>query len=216
MRLRIPGPLAWAAAGLAAVVGAAILIAHTPPVARWGRDWIVRQVAERWDLDLAANRLTYNLFTGRVALDDVRLSAPGHADTPFFAATRVTAVLPWVILRGTVRLSDLQVDEGRLQLVRENGVLVNLPPSSGNPPPETAQRLDIRGLQVRSLDVDYVDRTGDVDVQVRGLRTDLTERDIRIFAGASGTITATSDMARIGEQATTSGEVAGRMAFDGS
>ncbi len=155
-------------------------------------------------------------MTGRVSIDDVRLSAPGHADAPFFSARRVTVILPWVILRGTVRLSDLQVDEGRVWLVRENGVLVNLPPSSGNPPPDVARRLDIRGLQVRGLDLDYEDRTGDIDVQVRGLRTDLGERDIRVFAGASGTITATSVMARIGERATTSGAVAGRMAFDGS
>ena len=199
-----------------AVVAAAILIVHTPPVARWGRDWVVRQVTDRWGLDLTTGQLAYNLFTGRVSLEDVRLSAPGHAAVPFFAAKRVTVILPWVVFRGTVRLTDLQIDEGRVLLVRENGVLVNLPPSSGAPPLEAARRLDIRGLQVRGLDVDYVDRTGDVEVQVRGLRTDLSQRDIRIFAGASGGITATSVMARIGAKATTSGAVSGRMAYDGS
>ncbi len=203
-------------AGLLAVVGAALLIVHTPPAARRGRAWVIQQVADRWQLDLTASQLAYNLFTGRVSLEDVRLSAPGHADAPFLSAKRVTVILPWVVFRGTVRLSDLQIDEGRVLLVRQNGVLVNLPPSSGEPPPEAARRLDIRGLQVRGLDVDYVDRTGDVDVQVRGLRTNLTERDIRVFTGASGTITATSVMARIGAKATTSGAVAGRLAYDGS
>ena len=199
-----------------AVVGAALLIVHTPPVARWGRGWVVRQVAERWRLDLAASRLDYNLYSGRVSLDDVRLAAPGHADAPLFTARRVTATLPWGVVRGNLRLSRLDVDDARVLLVREGGVIMNLPPSSGDPPPVVPRRLDVRGLQIRGLDVDYVDRTGDVDVQVRNLRAALTARDIRVFAGASGTLTAASITARIADHSTTSGAVEGRMAFDGS
>ena len=95
-------------------------------------------------------------------------------------------------------------------------MLVNLPPSSGAPPPESPRRLDVRGLDVRDLDVDYVDRTGDIDVAVRDLRAALSERDARISAGASGTLSAASIAIRIGDHSTTSGAVEGRMAFDGS
>ena len=201
---------------MAALVGALVVLVHTPPAARWSRDWVVRQVAEGWQLELATSRLDYNLYTGRVSLADVRLAAPGHADAPFFSAARVTVTLPWAIVRGDVRLSNLEVDAGRVLLVRENGTIVNLPPSSGAPPPVTARHLDLRGLQVRGLDVDYRDRTGDIDVTVRDLRMALTGREIRVFAGASGTITAASISARVAGHDTTSGAVEGRMAFDGS
>ncbi|MEP7117009.1 MAG: hypothetical protein ABI880_05480, partial [Acidobacteriota bacterium] len=214
--MRVPGPLAWAAAGLVALVGAAILIAHTPPVARWGHDWLVRTVAERWSLDLASTKLSYNLFSGRVSLDDVRLSAPGHAAEPFLTARRVTAVLPWNIVRGNVSLSNLEIDDAEVLLVRVGGEMVNLPPSSGDPAPPTPRHLDLGGFDLRGLDVRYLDRTGDIDVQVRGLRAALTSRDTRDLTGPGGTLEAASIMTRIGERATTSGALAGRMAFDGS
>ena len=216
VRLRVPGRIAWAVAAVAALVVALLALVHTPPAARWSREWIVRQVADGWQLDLATSRVDYNLFTGRVSLTDVRLAAPGHSDAPFFSAARVTVTLPWVIVRGIVRLSNLEVEAGRVLLVRENGTIVNLPPSSGAPPPATARHLDVRGLQVRGLDVDYVDRTGDVDVQVRGLRMALAPPRLLSMGGTSGPITAASITARIGARATTSGAVAGLMSFDGS
>ena len=103
--MRIPGRLAWAAAAGAALVGALIVLAQSPPVARWSRDWVVRQAAERWQLDLSATTLSANLVTRRVSLDDVRLAAPGHEDEPFFTARRVSVTLPWAVFRGVVRLS---------------------------------------------------------------------------------------------------------------
>ena len=78
-----------------------------------------------------------------------------------------------------MRLSSLEVDDGAGCCSCANGgVLVNLPPPSGQPPPVVPRRLDIRGLVLRNLDVDYVDRTGDIDVTVRGLHAALTERDV--------------------------------------
>jgi outer membrane protein assembly factor BamA/autotransporter translocation and assembly factor TamB len=208
--------LGWAAAigGALAVVLAMVL--HTPPAARWGRGWIVGQVATLWQLDLATSQLRVNLWERRVTLDDVRLSAPGHGDAPFLTARRVSAVLPWSVVRGRVQVSMLEVDDARVLLVREGGTLVNLPPSSGAPPPDVPRRFDLRGLRVRNLDIAYADRTGDVDVDVSGLTVSLDERDIRIFAGASGTLAASSIRIRMTERTTTSRAVQGRMAFDGS
>jgi hypothetical protein len=216
VRLKVPGRLAWAAAALAALVGALVVLVHTPPVARWGRDWLVRQVAAQWQLDLATSRLGVNLFTRRVTLDDVRLAASGHADEPFLTARRLEARLPWAVFGGTVRVSMLEVDDGRVWLVREGGAIVNLPPSSGLPPPAVARRFDLRGLRVRNLAVDYEDRTGDVDVSVSALTLSLDERDIRIFAGASGTIAAERLRVRMGAHETSSAPLSGRLAFDGS
>ena len=214
--MKVPGRLAWAAAALAALVGAAIVLVHTPPAARWGRDWLVRQVAAQFQLDLATSRLAVNLFTRRVTLDDVRLAAPGHTGEPFFSARRLEANLPWAVFGGTVRVSMLEVDDARVWLVREGGVIVNLPPPSGQPPPAVARRFDLRGLRARNLAVDYEDRTGDVDVSVSALTLSLDERDIRIFAGASGTIAAERLRVRMGAHETTSAPLSGRLAFDGS
>lgn len=186
------------------------------PVVSRVREWVVAQVASAWELDLQASALDYNLLTRRVSLSDVRLSAPGHGDQPFLVARRISAALPWAVFVGTVRISSLEVDDGVVRLVREDGVIVNLPPSSGLSAPAEPRRLDLRGLTIRNLDVEYVDRTGDIDVTVRGLQAALTERDVRIFSGASGTIAASSIAARVGVNATTSGAVAGRLAFDGS
>lgn len=214
--MRVPGRLAWAAALVAALVVALVVFAHTPPAARWGRDWLVRQVAAEWQLDLETSRLRVDLFARRLTLDDVRLSAPGHRDAPILTARTVSATLPWAVVRGVVRLSMLEVDDARVLLVREGGVLVNLPPPSGQPPPELARRLDLRGLRVRDLDVDYIDRTGDIEVAVSALSAALDERDIRIFTGASGTIAASGIRVRMGLHDTVSAAVEGRMAFDGS
>ncbi|MBP7776427.1 MAG: translocation/assembly module TamB domain-containing protein [Acidobacteria bacterium] len=216
MGVKVPGRLAWATAAIAVLVAALVVLVHTPPAARWGRAWLVGQVATRWQLDLETSRLRINLFSRRVTLEDVRLSAPGHADRPILTARRLEAELPWAVFAGTVRLSMLEVDDARVLLVREGGTLVNLSPPSGDPPPEVARRLDLRGLRVRGLDVDYVDRTGDVEVAVTSLAAALDERDIRIFTGASGTLTAQQLRVRIGAHETSSAGIEGRMAFDGS
>jgi hypothetical protein len=166
----VPGWLAWTAAGIAVVVGGLALLVQSPPATRWGRDWLIRQVATQWQLDLATSRLDLDPIARRVTLHDVRLSAPGHRDDPFFAAARVSASLPWAVFRGRVQLDLLEVDGGRVHLLRQGGVMVNLPPSSGKPPPEVPRRLDLRNVRVSWLDVSYEDRTGDSDVSVRGLR----------------------------------------------
>ena len=58
-------------------------------------------VASAWRLDLQAGTLDYNLFTRRVSLADVRLSAPGHADEPVLHRAPRLGVLPWAVFAGT-------------------------------------------------------------------------------------------------------------------
>ena len=123
----------------------------------------------------AATGLDYNLLTRRATLTGVSLSAEGHAADPVFAARRVSVEVPWAAYAGTLRLSSLVIDDGVVTLVRERGQIVNLPPSSGRPPPEVPRHLDLRGLTARNLTVNYVDRTGDIEVGVRGLNIELSE-----------------------------------------
>ncbi|MGD9902385.1 MAG: translocation/assembly module TamB domain-containing protein [Vicinamibacterales bacterium] len=198
------------------MVAALLVLAHTPPAASRVQAWLVRQVAAAWQLELQAGALDYNLLTRRVELRDVRLAAAGHGDEPFLVARRVTARLPWAVFAGTVRVSALDVDAGRVRLVREGGVIVNLPPSSGAPPPEVPRRFDLRGLTLRDFQVDYLDRTGDVEVALRGLQASLTGREVRGVDGAGGPLSAESLHVRVADNDTTSGALAGELAFDGS
>lgn len=214
--MRVRAWLGWTGALVAVIVAALLLIAHTPPATNRVRAWLTSVVADAWRLDLESSALSYNLLTRRVSIDDVRLSAPGHRDTPIFTARRVTASLPWAVFRGVARVSSIVVEGGRVQLVREEGVLVNLPPPSGDPPPAEARRFDLRGLDLRGLQVDYVDRTGDIDVSVRDLRATLAGRGLRDVMGAGGTIGAASVYARVAEHSTTSGALTGHLTFDGS
>lgn len=216
VRSRIPGWLAWAGGAVVAVVVVLLVLAHTPAAARWALDWTMAKVRAQWQLDLRATQLHVNLFTRRVTLDDVALAAPGHADEPFFAAKRITVTLPLAVFTGTVQLTSLDVDAGRVLLRREHGTIVNLPPSTGAPPPVNARRLDIRGLRLSDLSVDYLDRTADVEVVLTSLQGALDSRDVKLFAGAIGDVRATSLRVRVGDHTTTSGAISGRLGFDGS
>ncbi|MEZ5291525.1 MAG: translocation/assembly module TamB domain-containing protein [Vicinamibacterales bacterium] len=215
MKVYVPRRLAWAAATLVGLVGVLVVFAHTPAAGRWGLQWLVRLAAAR-SIDLSAGRLQLNLFTRRITLEGVRLAATGHADDPFFTAGRVDVRLPWAVLTGAVRVSMLDVSDAHVRLVREDGVLVNLPPSSGDPPPLQPRRFDVRGLRLAALDLDYVDRTADAEVNVRGITAALDERVIRVFAGASGSLRAERLHVRLAGHDTTSGAIEGRLAFDGS
>lgn len=217
MRLRIPGWLAWAGGALVAALVAIVVLVHTPAAARRTLDWAVTQVAARWQLDLRAGQLRMNLFTRRLTLDDVRLAAPGHANEPFFSARRVSITLPLAVVRGTFGLSSLDVDGGRVLLHRERGQIVNLPPSSGAPPPATARTLALGRLRLTDLGVDYFDRTADVDVQLAGLEGTLDSGAAPPFGGAGGDIRAAGLRIRVGDRTTaTTAPIAGRLGFDGS
>ncbi len=212
------GRLARAAAALVvlvvvAMVAAAVFV-QTQTAARWAREWLIREVASRWQLDLAASNLQVELGGRRLTLRDVRLAAPGHAGDPFFSAARVSVTFPWAVFRGRFGLSSLELDTARVFLLREGGTLVNLPPSSGLPPPLVPRRFEFDALQARGLQVDYVDRTGDSDVNVRDLTLSLTRGN----GGADpvGPLRAAAIHVRLGARETTSGAVDGRLAFDGS
>lgn len=213
------GRLARAAAALVvlvvvAVVAVAVFV-QTQPAARWAREWLIREVATRWQLDLAASRLEVELGGRRLTLHDVRLAAPGHDADPFLTAARVSVTFPFAVFRGRFGVSSLEIDTARVFLLREGGAIVNLPPPSGLPPPLVARRFDLDALQARGLQIDYVDRTGDSDVNVRDLTLALT-RGAGSAAGPSGPLRAAAIHVRLGARETTSGAVDGRLAFDGS
>ena len=120
----------------------------------------------RYHLELEAGNLGYNAITRRITLTDVRLAAEGFKDRPFLVASRIEVKLPWSVFRRRFAIDHLVIDNGIVDIVRDENNVVNLPPSSNAPTPERARRLDIRSLTLNGLDVQYEDKFRNWGVKV--------------------------------------------------
>jgi outer membrane protein assembly factor BamA len=209
----------WVRRGLiipAAIAAGALLVAllavHTPwargRALTWASDFVTR-----FDLTLRANDLTYNALTRRITLTDVRLAAKGHDDRPFLIASRIQVELPWMALRGRFAIDHLTIEHGIVDIYRNANGVVNLPPGSNRPTPETPRRLDIRGLTLRGLDVQYADMMRDWGVKVPQIESELRDS----VAGAEGEFAVRGPLAvRLHERTMTIAPFETRMTFDGS
>jgi len=197
------------AAGTAVV---ALLLIHTPwarsRALAWATDFVTR-----FDLTLRADGLGYNLLTRRITLTGVQLAAEGHEDRPFLVANRIDVTLPWTALRGDFAINHLAIESGVVDLYRDvNGVL-NLPPGSSGPTPETPRRLDIRSLTLRGLDVNYVDAARDWAVTIPRIESALVNSAL----GAQGAFAVRGPLAvRLHERTMTIAPFETVMTFDGS
>ncbi len=207
--------LASLAIVLIAAAAVGLLILHTGPVQSRILEWSVGELERRFDLDLTADALDYNLVTRRVVLSNVRLAARGHRDNPFFIAQAVTVHLPWAAYRGQLRFDNIIVDEGRVTITRDAGGLSNLPPGRGardpNLPP---RRVDTRGLVVHNLDFSYIDARRDLEIRAPGFRAALATT---LGGAVEGPIAITGEtLVRIGDRRVVIKPAGGEMAFDGS
>ncbi|MGH7507561.1 MAG: hypothetical protein ACRELX_18050, partial [Longimicrobiales bacterium] len=214
MLRRILRLLALAAIAVVALIAIGLLVLHTNPVQARILDWSIRELEQRFDLDLTASDLRYNLAARRVTMTDVRLAAVGHSDNPFFTSDAVTVQLPWAAYRGRLRFDNVSIDAGRVTIVRDAQGRSNLPPGRGRRDPNAPPRhIDIRGLDIGNLDFVYRDVRRDVEIRVPGIRTDLSWNG----DGAAGPIAFTGDtLVRVRDRRVTIDSLAGRMVFDGS
>ena len=182
--MRVRRVLAISTIAVVALLVVAVLILHTNTVQSRLLMWSVGELERRFNLDLTADDLHYNLVRRRVTLTNVRLAAKGHHEQPFFGANRVVVQLPWVVFRGRLQFDDVAIDEGRVLVYRDKNGVSNLPASrtrrDPNAPP---RRIDVRGLTVRNLDFAYRDLQRDSEVSAQHVRTDLT---YAVGEGASG------------------------------
>ena len=207
--------LAITAIAVLAIVVVAILVLHTNPVQSRILDWSVEELERRFNLDLTAEDLHYNLAARRVTMTNVRLAAVGHHDNPFFTAERVTVKLPWAAYRGRLRFDEVGIDRGSVTIFRNAAGVSNLPaggrPRDPNAPP---RRIDIRGLVIRNLDFLYRDEQRDIEVRTPQIRTDL-EWDPD--EGAKGPLAIEQDvLIRIRQRRVEMKPITGQMIFDGS
>src|SRR5690606_37984510 len=178
----------------------------------------VARAIEAQGIVLRASSLSYNLFTLRVALDDLVVAARETPDRPFFAADAVNADVPWqTILGGPIAVQSVEITNPRVTVERDASGRLNLPTFEENEDSEPIGPVTVGHVAIRGLDASYADAEGDIDVEMDGFTLAL-EPEISPGAGrAAGTFAADEGVRiRVGEKATTIDSLAGRLAFDGT
>ena len=197
---------------MAGVVVAALLVAHSSwarsRALTWARDFVTR-----YNLVLEAGSLGYNAVTRRVTLTDVRLAAQGHEQRPFLVASRIEVKLPWTVYRRRFAMDHLEITGGVVDIYRDENNIVNLPPGSDRPTPEQPRRLDIRGLTLNGLDVQYTDAARNWAVKVPRIESELLNSAL----GATGNFAVRGELVfRLRERIMTMSPFETVMTFDGS
>lgn len=201
--------LAALAVGLTLVI---LLAVHTPwargRALTWASDFVTR-----YNLALKADDLRYNAITRRITLRGVRLAAKGHEDRPFLIAQRIEVKLPWVIYRRRFEIDHLMIEGGLVDIYRDANDVVNLPPSSNAPTPETPRRLTVHGLTLLGLDVQYEDTMRDWSIQLPRIESEL----LKTVLGSEGSFAIRGETAvRIKQRTMTLAPIDTVMTFDGS
>ena len=207
--------LAISAIAIAGLVVVILIALHTNPVQARILEWSVRELERRFDLDLIADDLQYNLAARRVTMTNVRLAAIGHRDNPFFTANAVTVRLPWAAYRGMLLFDEVIVEHGVVTITRDENDVSNLPPGRGRRDPNLPPRkINIRAVMVRELDFLYRDFKRDVEIRSPKVRTDLT---YELGEGAEGPFAIDGGVdVRVRDRRVRVEPVKGRMLFDGS
>lgn len=194
------------------VILASLLAVHTP----WARHRALTFATDfvtRYNLVLDAGSLRYNALTRRITLTDVRLAAKGHEQRPFLVAGRIEVTLPWTVFRRRFAISHLEITNGTVDIHRDENNVVNLPPGSNRPTPEQPRRLDIRGLTLNGLDVQYTDAARNWGLEVPRIEAELSNSPL----GASGAFGVRGELTfRLRDRVMTMSPFETVMTFDGS
>jgi outer membrane protein assembly complex protein YaeT len=204
----------WRRAAIALVVcaAAAVAIVHLPFVRAAALARLVTAL-EQQGVRLHADRISYNLFTLRVALEGVTVAAEGAAQ-PFLELDRARVDLPWSIVTGAYSADVVEVNRLRVMLVRGADGSLNLPDfgaDDGGGGFEGPVLID--RLLVSDLSVLYDDATANQRVEVRGLALDMRASATQPLSGAITMREAAT--IQIGGRATTVDRLSGTLAFDG-
>jgi outer membrane protein assembly factor BamA/autotransporter translocation and assembly factor TamB len=148
--------LGWSAAALTACGVAFVLLLHAPPVRRAALRYALPLIERQSGLHLDASRLDYNLAALRIGLADVRLSAPGSPDEPFFSAAYVSVTLARASLRGPLRFDEIAAANARVLVRRRPDGSTNLPAPSDSPREEPAP-LRVNRIAVPQIALDLRD-----------------------------------------------------------
>jgi outer membrane protein insertion porin family len=194
------------------LIVAVLLAIHTP----WARNralTFASDFVQRYNLVLEAKSLGYNALTRRITLTDVRLAAKGHEQRPFLVASRIEVQLPWMVYRRRFAIDHLEITKGIVDIHRDENNVTNLPPGSNRPTPEQPRRIDIRGLTLRGLDVQFTDAARNWAVKIPGIESELLNTPV----GAKGNFGVRGELSfRLRERTMTMAPFETVMTFDGS
>lgn len=181
-------------------------------------DFAARQLVSRYNLDLRAARLDYNLLTRRVTLTDVRLAARGHEQDPFVTAGRVEVTLPWSVFRGLLAFNHIEFERVVVSMHRYEDGSSNLPAGGGTRDPgRPPLRLNVAAVAINGLDFSYVDQVRGMQIAATDLHADLEPGRIDGLPGASGPLEIRQGIRlTFGDRAIVGEAISGLMAFDGS
>src|SRR5688500_11814527 len=123
-KVRVPRPR-WAirtaqvGAVCAALAIALVLFVHAPPVRRAALTRVVTLLADRFDVALRADALSYNLLTLRFTLTDLEVASTRTPQNPFLTADRLEVAIPRAALFGLFSLDYVGLQNAQLKIARD-------------------------------------------------------------------------------------------------
>lgn len=166
-------------------------MAHLPVVRKYALQWGQERLAAQQGLKLEADDLSYNLFTLKSSLKNVRLQSTDAPDLPpFFEAERVELDLSLLSLaRGELEIESGTLEGARIQVVFADDGGSNLPPSRGEGDGEPPS-ISIRSFVASGPLLSYEDRGPPLAAEIRQWRLRINGSDgahrIRLTSGAPG------------------------------
>jgi uncharacterized protein involved in outer membrane biogenesis len=206
----------WLFVALTVVIAIGLLLAllHAP----FGRSSVLRYassvLAERYGLQLRAERLDYNLLTLDFELADVSLATA--EETPFFSAGRVHVDLPWSAVTGPLALSIVEVDHAMLSLIQSADGSWNLPTSNGSEASESETPVAfpaVESFHLSDLGITVQSPEYDLAASEVSLQVDTASQASRVLVGPLHV--AQPIALRWRDQQTTIDKLDAQVAFDG-
>jgi uncharacterized protein involved in outer membrane biogenesis len=150
---------------------------HSGPVRRAALRRAIAVLAERFDVALKADGLTYNLLSLRVTLTGVEVAATRTPQSPFLTADRLDLTVPRSALVGVFAINRLRLDNARIRIVRSQDGATNLPAPAAEGEPGEPQGIPITRLEIPQLALSIADETQPLSVDIPAMAVDIGPQD---------------------------------------
>ena len=171
------------------VLGLGVLL-HLPPIQQRLVTMGLRGLAARQQLDVSWQDVDFNLITGRVTLEGLRLGQRGAA-APLIAADRVHVRYPYSLYRGRLDGMDVTLENAVVTLTRDDGRWTTIPAAwLQRTPGGKPRRLPaFAALRLRNLSVIYEDVDARFRSHTTALAVDLLPTDSNVAGHLAGNLT---------------------------
>ena len=201
---------------LVALVLLILAAAHTPVARDRAFEWVRARLERDLGLVVDADQLRYNVLTRSVSLENVRLSAAD--ERPFLQARAIHVALTRSLLRGNIELDQLALEQPQVLIVRHRDGGTNLPETQSTSD-SSSSPIHLGLVTISSLGIEVEDESGGSRVAVGPVSLSIDTRAGMSRAGNFGpspvavTLGAQSEQ---GSPQTLTGQIYGRLGFDGS